>query len=60
MISIISTGSIKRTGLAFFPNFLLKVLYNIIFNHVFLDVLVSIKRTGFNQANKMSNQFDEV
>ena len=43
MISIISTGSIKRTGLAFFPKFL-------IFNHVFLNVLVSIKRTGFDQA----------
>ena len=43
MISIISTGSIKRTGLAFFPKFL-------IFNHVFLNVLVSIKRTGFVQA----------
>ena len=43
MISIISTGSIKRTGLAFFLKFL-------IFNHVFLNVLVSIKRTGFDQA----------
>ena len=53
MISIISTGSIKCTGLAFFPKFL-------IFYHVFLNVLVSIKRTGFDQANKMSNQFDEV
>ena len=43
MIFIISTGSIKHTGLAFFPKFL-------IFNHVFLNVLVSIKRTGFDQA----------
>ena len=43
MISIISTGSIKRIGLAFFPKFL-------IFNHVLLNVLVSIKHTGFDQA----------
>ena len=47
MISIISTGSIKRTGLAIILKFLLNVPYNFIFNHVFLNVLVSIKRTGF-------------
>ena len=50
MIFIISTGSIKRIGLAFFPKFLLNVPYDLIFNHVFLNVLVSIKRTGFDQA----------
>ena len=50
MISIISTGSIKRTGFAFFPKFLLNVPYDLIFNHVSLNVLVSIKRTGFDQA----------
>ena len=50
MISIISTGSIKRTGLAFFPKFLLNVPDDLIFNHVLLNVLVSIKRTGFDQA----------
>ena len=42
MISIISTGSVKRTGLAIFSLFLLNVS-----NHVYLNVLVSIKRTGF-------------
>ena len=47
MISIISAGSIKRTGLVIFPKFLLNVPYNLISNHVFLNVLVSIKRTGF-------------
>ena len=50
MISIISTGSIKRTGLAIILKFLLNVPYDPIFNHVFLNVLVSIKRTGFDQA----------
>ena len=48
MISIISTGSIKRTGLAIFPKFLLNVPYDLISNYVFLNVLVSIKRTGFD------------
>ena len=66
MISIISTGSIKRTGLVFFPKFLLNVPYDLIFNHVFLNVLVSIKRTGLTKPNivlvlnKISNQVDEV
>ena len=50
MISIISTGSIKRTDLAIFPKFQLNVRYDLISNHVFLNVLVSIKRTGFDQA----------
>ena len=49
MISIISTGSIKRTGFAIFPKFVLNVLHDLIFNHVFLNVLVSIKRTGFKK-----------
>ena len=48
MISIISTGSIKRTGLAIFLKFLLNVPYNLTSSQVFLNVLVSIKRTGFN------------
>ena len=59
MISIISTGSIKRTGLAIILKFLLNVPYNLIFNHAFLNVLVSIKRTGFDQA-KHSTSFDEI
>ena len=50
MISIISTGSIKRTGLVIFPKFPLNVPYDLIFNHVSLNVLVSIKRTGFEQT----------
>ena len=50
MISIISTGSIKRTGFAIFQKFLLNVPYDLTFNHVFLNVLVPIKRTGFDQA----------
>ena len=49
MISIISTGSIKRTGLVIFPKFPLNVPYDLIFNYVFLNVLVSIKRTGFEK-----------
>ena len=49
MISIISTGSIKRTGLAFILKFMLNVPYDFIFTHVFLNVLVSIKRTGFKK-----------
>ena len=49
MISIISTGSIKRTGLAIILKFLLNVSYYRIFNHVFLNVLVSIKHTGFEK-----------
>ena len=58
MISIISTGSIKRTGLATFLKFLLNVPYDLISNHVFLNVLVSIKRTGFDQA-KYSTGFKQ-
>ena len=49
MISIISTGSIKRTGLAIILKFLLNVPYDLIFHHVFLNVLVSIKCTGFEK-----------
>ena len=49
MISIISTGSIKRTGLAIIIKFHLNVPYILIVNHVFLNVLVSIKRTGFEK-----------
>ena len=49
MISIISTGSIKRTGLAIILKFLLNVPYDLIFNHAFLNVLVSIKHTGFEK-----------
>ena len=59
MISIMSTGSIKRTGLAFFPKFLLNVPYDLIFNHVLLNVLVSIKRTGFDQAKHSTNGFKQ-
>ena len=51
MISIISTGSIKRTGLAFFSRIS-------IFNHVFLTVLVSIKRTGVDKT-KHGNGFKQ-
>ena len=51
MISIISTGSIKRTGLAIFPKFLLNVPYDLTSSQVFLNVLVSIKRTGFEKYN---------
>ena len=66
MISIISTGSIKHTGLAIILRFLLNVPYNLIFNHLFLNILVSIKRTGFDQAKHSTDfkqnvdQFDEV
>ena len=49
MISIISTGSIKRTGLAIILKFLLNVPYDLIFNPVLLNVLVSIKRTGLKE-----------
>ena len=49
MISIISTGSIKRTGLAIIQKFLLNVPYDLIFNPVLLNVLVSIKRTGLKE-----------
>ena len=49
MISIISTGSIKRTGLAIILKFLLNIPYDLTFNYVFLNVLVSIKRTGFKE-----------
>ena len=59
MIFIISTGSIKHTGFAIFPKFLLKVPYNLIFDHVFLNVLVSIKRTGFDQAKHSTNGFKQ-
>ena len=63
---VYSIISIKRTGLAFFPKFLLNVPYNLIVNPVFLNVLVSIKRTGLTKPNivlvlnKISNQVDEV
>ena len=62
MISIISTGSIKRTGLAFFPKFLLNVPYDLISNHVSLNVLVSIKRTGFspNQTTEFNQNVDLI
>ena len=49
MISIISTSSIKRTGLAIILMILLNVPYDLIFIHEFLNVLVSIKRTGFKK-----------
>ena len=59
MISIISTGCIKRTGLAIIQKFLLNVPYDLIFNHVFLNVLVPIKRTGFDQAKHSTNGFKQ-
>ena len=48
MIFIITNGSIKRTSLAIILKFLLNVPYDLIFKHVFLNVLVSIKPTGLD------------
>ena len=45
MISIISTGSIKRTGLVIFPKFPLNVLYDIKLGPISAKRTVSIKRT---------------
>ena len=44
--SIISTCSIKRTGLQNFQNSLLNVPYDLKIGHEQINVLVSIKRTG--------------
>jgi len=59
MFSIISTCSIKRTGLPNFQTSLLNVPYDLIKGQEQINVLVSIKRTGFKSSYTYSLCFSQ-